>query len=255
MSSPKPTLLLVNGAWHHPGLYSPLVKQLEAEGFHVLTPELRTLGADKHGKTHTDDVALIREIAIPRFDEGEEIIIVAHSYGGIPACASTEGLGVHERAAESKKGGFKAIVYLAAFAIPKRGMSLLEAFGGAWAPWMNPGATKAGNQLIGVNERAKYAFYNDVPDDGKVQRYFEELVPHSQDAMEAPVNYVAADLTIPKGYIICELDQALPRETQERLIVNVPGFEVERMHVGHSPFVNDPEECAKRIVKIIKIFK
>jgi hypothetical protein len=41
----------------------------------------------------------------------------------------------------------------------------------------------------------------------EAQKWFETLVPHSQDAFETGVDYVAADLTIPKAYVICELDQ------------------------------------------------
>lgn len=62
------------------------------------------------------------------------------------------------------------------------------------------------DQLILANENSKHAFYNDVSDE-EAQHWFEKLVPHSQDAFETPVEFVAADLTIPKGYIVCEQDQ------------------------------------------------
>ncbi|KAI1849199.1 hypothetical protein JX266_005160 [Neoarthrinium moseri] len=205
-TSSKPVILLIHGGWHYPKCYGPLVDELEGLGYSVLCPELPTLGADTHGKTPADDVALIHEIVLPLFDQGKEIVIIGHSYGGIPACASTQGLGVQERALEGKKGGFKSIVFLAAFAIPKRGMDLLQTFGGSWGVWQNATTPYTRNQLITVNDNAKHAFYNDMPDD-ESQKWFDTLVPHSQDAFETGVDYVAADLTIPKGYVICELDQ------------------------------------------------
>lgn len=61
-------------------------------------------------------------------------------------------------------------------------------------------------QLITVNKSCKRAFYNDISAE-KAQRLFEALSPHSQVALETPVEFVAADLTIPKAYIICELDE------------------------------------------------
>lgn len=61
------------------------------------------------------------------------------------------------------------------------------------------------NKLVKANELAKEAFFNDLPPE-TAQKYFDTLVPHSQDAMETPADYVAGDLTMPKAYIICELD-------------------------------------------------
>lgn len=49
--------------------------------------------------------------------------------GGIAASAATEGQTVAERRARGLSGGIKAVVYIAAVALPKRGMSLLESLG------------------------------------------------------------------------------------------------------------------------------
>lgn len=93
------------------------------------------MGADKHGVTWKADKQMLLNLVEPLFEQGKEIVIMGHSYGGIPACAATEGNGVQERAAAGKKGGFRRIIYLAGFAIPQRGMTLLQTFGGEWAPW------------------------------------------------------------------------------------------------------------------------
>jgi len=95
------------------------------------------VGADKHGVTWEADKEMLLNLVVPLFEQGKEIIIIGHSYGGIPACAATEGNGVQERVVAGKKGGFRRIVYLAGFAIPQRGMTLLETFGGKRAPWHN----------------------------------------------------------------------------------------------------------------------
>jgi hypothetical protein len=47
--------------------------------------------------TYLNDVATIHAIILPLIDAGREIFIVAHSYGGIPGCAATEGQSVRER--------------------------------------------------------------------------------------------------------------------------------------------------------------
>lgn len=149
MSVQKPTILLVHGGWHYPFCYDALAEQLNALGYAVVCPELRTIGADTHGLTPAHDVALIRQVALPFFEKGDEVVLVGHSYGGIPSCAATEGYTVQERAQRGLPGGFKSIVFMAAFAIPKRGMDLLQAFGGSWAPWQtaSPPYTKVSVEL------------------------------------------------------------------------------------------------------------
>ncbi|KAH8662325.1 hypothetical protein BX600DRAFT_437723 [Xylariales sp. PMI_506] len=213
MTSPvKPLILLVTGAWHLPPLYEILKQELGALGYDFVCPKLATMGADSQGLDWRADVELLRRVAEPLFEgegggsAGREVVLLAHSYGGIPACAATEGFTVRERSAAGKKGGFRSIIYMAAFALPQRGMDLLQAFGGTWAPWMNAAEPYTKNQVMIANEKAKFAFYNDLPA-AEAQARWNQLVPHSQDAMETPVDFVAADLTIPKGYIVCELDQ------------------------------------------------
>ncbi|KAK8085734.1 hypothetical protein PG997_007005 [Apiospora hydei] len=250
MASSKPIILIVHGAWHLPCMYDPLKHELNKLGYTFLCPELKTVGADKHGVTWEADKEMILDLVEPFFDQGKEIIIIGHSYGGIPACAATEGNGVQDRAAAGKKGGFRRIVYLAGFAILQRGMTLLQAFGGEWAEWHDAAVPNPGDQLTLVNEKAKDALFNDFPDEAERDAWLAKLVPMSQDAMETPVDFVVADITIPKTYVICELDRALPVALQEKLVESMPGFRTERIRAGHSPFVGKAKECADLIAKI-----
>lgn len=80
----------------------------------------------------------VHSLVNPLFDAGREVVIIGHSYGGIPACASTQGYTMDERADKGKKGGFRSIIYLAGFAIPEKGKDLLQTIGGSWAPWQDP---------------------------------------------------------------------------------------------------------------------
>jgi hypothetical protein len=76
------------------------------------------------------------ETAEQFFVQGREVVLIAHSYGGIPATAATQGQGVQERQAAGLNGGFHSIIFLAAFAIPVRGWDLITTFGGAYPPWL-----------------------------------------------------------------------------------------------------------------------
>lgn len=135
----KPIILLVTGAWHPPIFYASLQKDFERFGFECIIPHLPSMGAsDEHrGVTWAEDKAKVLDAAVPVFKTGREIVLIAHSYGGVPACAATEGESIKERAKRGKLGGFRAIIFLAAFAIPCKGWDLLTTFGGKWPDWQD----------------------------------------------------------------------------------------------------------------------
>lgn len=137
-SAQKPAIIIVHGAWSLPDpSYTPLKRQLEGLGYECYLPHLRTSGheSEVRGQTWESDVEVILDTARPLFDAGREVVLVAHSYGGVPAGAATKGNGVADRAREGKAGGFRGIVYVAAFAIPAAGVDLFAVFGGQWPPW------------------------------------------------------------------------------------------------------------------------
>lgn len=139
MADSSPVIVIVHGAWQRPTQYDLLKQGLVDRGFTVLQPESATAGTtiDKvKGKTHLDDVAVIHAAIEESLAAGKEIVLVCHSYGGVPASAAAEGYQVHERRAKGLPGGIKHIVYLAAFALPEKGSNLLVAFGGSYPPFM-----------------------------------------------------------------------------------------------------------------------
>jgi len=244
MAAPKATILLIHGAWHNPSSFDKVIPKLEALSYPVLTVSLPTSGAPAPTPSVNEDIAAIHAITIPLMDAGKEIVIAAHSYGGIPGCASTEGHSIPERAAAGKKGGIKAILFMTAFAIPAKGMTLIQTFGGTYPPWMEQ---KDGYAIAGSG--ALEAFYNDLPKD-EAEAHFKKLAKQSLVAFETPVNFVAADLKVPSTYMICEKDALLVPAFQEALSGAVPGMKTERCPAGHSPFFSQPDRTVEVLVKV-----
>lgn len=140
MAPENPIIVLVHGAWQTAAQWQPLAERLVGSGFTVVQPQNASSGTDAatlRGKTYQDDVKVIRSAMQPHLAAGKEIVIVCHSYGGVPASAAAAGYQVHERRALGLSGGIRHIVYLAAFAFPAKGLSLLMALGGDYAPFMN----------------------------------------------------------------------------------------------------------------------
>ena len=130
----KPLTLVVHGAWHRPAHYRALIRDLQARGHTVLAPPLASAGYDDsiEGKTHVDDTRRIHEVLLPYLDAGREAVILAHSYGGLPATAAVEHHTVAERTARGLPGGVVGIVYVAATPCVANGVSMYEAGGNKW---------------------------------------------------------------------------------------------------------------------------
>ncbi|KAI1177116.1 Alpha/beta hydrolase fold-1 [Nemania sp. FL0916] len=242
----KPGIVLVTGAWHVPAHFDVLRAALSAQGYEVHVPRLPTLSAT--GLTWLDDARTIQSAVEKRMDDtGKEFVIAAHSYGGVPGCAATKGYTVPERAKEGKRGGFRGILFIAAFALPNPDVDLLTAFGGKFPDWMKVEPAYTKNASSFVYPEAHHAFYSDLPKD-KADYYWALLEPQSQEAYETPVDRVASNCGIPHTYLVCENDQALPIPFQEMIITKIPSMKVERCAAGHSPFITMPQ----RVIEVLE---
>lgn len=142
--SDKPVILISTGAWHPPECYHSLKASLEDSGYEVNIPRHPSMGEGTHGVTWVEDKDNLVRAAIPYFDDGREVVLVTHSYGGVPGGAATEGQGVREREERGEKGGFREIIFIVSFAIPVKGWDLLTTFGGKWPEWQNTGEIYTG---------------------------------------------------------------------------------------------------------------
>src|SRR5689334_13551646 len=119
-STKKPTIVIVHGAWHQPLHYLKLHDLLQARGHAVRIPVLVTSGQQISvpNKSISDDVSVIQHVLQEEFTKGNEVVLVCHSYGGLPGTASAFGQSIEERQANGAAGGVRAVVYIAAFAPP-----------------------------------------------------------------------------------------------------------------------------------------
>jgi len=247
----KPTILLSHGAWHPPHLYQPLKDALAKRGYTLVMPALPSMGKDARGVGWDVDTKALLDAAEPLFAEGKEVVLVAHSYGGIPATVATRGNGVAERKGYGL-GGFKHIVFLAAFAIPVAGLSQLDMIPGKqFPPWQKLIMDSEGKdieQLFLHEDLAKPLLYNDLPDE-TANEFFDALVPQSYAVSIQPNDFGVTEITIPKTYIVCEKDAAFPVPLQEELASNF-GFLKKAVSGGHSAFASVPDELAEVLIQI-----
>lgn len=148
-----PTILLVPGFCSTAtSIYAPLITHLQSLGYTSIhpidLPSIPTTTAKTSLKPNAlaADIALIHSILTTLISEEEkEVIIVGHSYGGVPSLYASEGLWKSQRPPGKKGGVLKTYLISAAITLPGQSIASVRA---EWAD-ANPGGgiNDEGSQL------------------------------------------------------------------------------------------------------------
>jgi pimeloyl-ACP methyl ester carboxylesterase len=222
----RATLVLIHGAWHGPWVWARVKPHLTSAGWQVHTIKLPSVAdgsAPEIGMLA--DAELIRRQLI---DIDEPVVVVAHSYAGVPASQAAAGL-----------PNVRHIVYLTAFQLDV-GDSLLSILSGETPSWwqIDPPITTVRNPHD--------LFYNDMtPEDAAWA--VAQLKPHNY-AVATEALTQAAWHTIPTTYVVCEQDQCLLPAIQEAMATRAT--QIRRLPTSHSPFLSQPSATAQLIAEI-----
>ncbi|KAF5240346.1 hypothetical protein FANTH_9606 [Fusarium anthophilum] len=233
-------VIFVPGAWHPARCFKAVGDILEHAGFNVDYVDLPSVGAEQSLTDFAPDVAAIRQAISQAAAKGQKVIVVAHSYGGIP---SAEAIG-----AFGPGGAVAHFVLCCSFIIPKD-KSLIAAFGGQDLPWWSISE----DRLSVEASTPEKIFYNDLSPE-QVAAIVPVLKPHSYQVFHTPLTYEGWR-HVPTTYIYCSLDAAIPIHIQKLMVEETAkGVDVntQEINAGHSPFINMPEEVASCIQKIAK---
>lgn len=125
----KPTIVLVAGSWHHGSVFNSVAAMLRAKAYPVQTVTLLSTGGPT-STTVAEDAAHIQETVLNALvAQGKEVVLVLHSYAGVPGSDSVRGLAQKDLGPQGKPGGVIALVYIAAFMLPA-GQSIDSFLGG-----------------------------------------------------------------------------------------------------------------------------
>jgi pimeloyl-ACP methyl ester carboxylesterase len=218
-------VLLVHGAWHGSWCWERLAPELTAEGWTVSTIDLPSASA--HGDNDAgmyDDAHAIRA-RLGGIDG--RVVVLAHSYGGLPATEAAAGA-----------GNVSQLIYLSAFQAEK-GESLagvVQAVGGRLPAAHN-------GKMPPPDDEPAERFYGGVGQED-TDRALARLVPQTTRSFAEHVTS-AAWKTIPSAYLLCEQDQAIPAAMQESMATRATT--VHRLRSSHSPFLSMPVALARLI--------
>lgn len=133
MDITKPTIVLVPGAFHVHSCLDQVIAEFHSAGYETRTATLRSVNSAS--ASATDDFTLIREeLLLHLIDDEKDVVVVFHSYAGVPGGTAIMGLCKNERTSNGEESGVIGLVYMCAL-IAKEGTSPYDMAGGQWAPW------------------------------------------------------------------------------------------------------------------------
>jgi pimeloyl-ACP methyl ester carboxylesterase len=284
MSGFKAAFVLVHGGWHNRSTWDKVVPMLEAQGFTALALDLPGAGvntiapkslalrpfdpaafaAEPSPIAHVTQeertqavVTLVREAA--SLGDGK-VVLVGHSAGGLTISAVTEQ--VPEL--------LLAVVYLSGFMLPS-GMQVFEmlqheTMSSSLGPGLfvgNPAATGATRIHVGsvdqaYRSRLRATFYGDVSESeftqAAAQLHCDEPVGAVKPSGITPERFG----TVPRHYIRCTQDRAIPLAGQDHMIATVDGAiggktTIHTLESSHSPFLSQPAALSKMLTGISAI--
>jgi pimeloyl-ACP methyl ester carboxylesterase len=222
--SPKPTIVLVHGAWADASGWYDVTLTLQARGYKVVAVQNSLFSFAK-------DIETTRRVLDAQ--QGP-LVVVGHSYGGAVITAAAAG-----------NPNVKALVYVAAFA-PDSG----EVIGGLLQRYPDLGLGKAlapdaaGFLYI---DPAKYpeVFANGLPLP-RARAMATAQKPIAGGALGEPLTVAPAWRTVPSWYVVGTQDRAINPELA-RFMAKRMNAHVTELPAGHLVFISRAQDVARII--------
>jgi pimeloyl-ACP methyl ester carboxylesterase len=100
-----------------------------------------------------------------------------------------------------------------------------------------------------ATDMATAVFYHDCAPDIATAAT-ARLCPQPVTPQETPLSPKAAE-ALPRHYIICTDDRAIPPAYQAQMASNLPPKAVTTLNASHSPFLSMPDTLATRLAEIL----
>ncbi|KAI1447319.1 Alpha/beta hydrolase fold-1 [Annulohypoxylon stygium] len=248
----KPAVVVVPGAWTQPVAYQKLVSILEAQSFEVHVPALPTNNGRRPPDSSPEaDTTAVRQV-LERLvcEEGKCVIVLMHSYGGVPGSNAITGLSRKARQSSALPGGVIHLIYIASFMLaagqtarevvrkgnlPGRSSLLKFEQDGTWFP-----ADPA------------WLLYHDLSTSDQTEQV--NLLKYGNLSIMSNEATYEAWRDCPTTYVRATLDRWLVPEFQDICLANASDagvtIDIIALRSGHSPYVNFAQELAALVAKV-----
>ncbi|MBI1210681.1 MAG: alpha/beta fold hydrolase [Alphaproteobacteria bacterium] len=235
------TFVLIHGAWHGAWCWERVTPLLERAGHRAVALDLPGMGNDRTPLANVTLASWTEFVSEEIEKAPDPVVLVGHSRGGI----------VISEVAERIPDRIQALVYLAAFLVPS-GKTLADML--ALVP-PKPVAENViamsadGLSSTIVSGKVAPVFYNTTAAD--LQARAESLL--TPEPMMSFASVVETSETrfgrVPRAYIECLQDNALPIELQRVMRQTLPCDLVITLDTDHSPFYSAPQMLCDALLK------
>lgn len=233
--------VLVHGAWHGAWCWSRLQASLSAAGAPSTAVDLPGRAGDPTPFEQLDLAGYADAVTQVVEAADEPVVLVGHSMGGATISQ------VAERVPER----LDALVYVCALLQPS----------GATPSDLH--ARHPDSELMAAIELAEDGLSTGIRADAAAELFYADcsaedaaravarLTPEpTRPAMSTIVTSQERWGSVPRAYVRCDLDRAVPPEEQDRMVAEVGVDLVVEMAASHSPFLSQPGELAKVLMDI-----
>ena len=226
---PKPTIVLVHGAWADGSSWNLVAPELRSRGLTVLTPPNLLRGV-------TTDAPYVSSFVAQRATG--PVVLVGHSYGGVVITNAASGA-----------GDVRALVYVDAF-VPDEGETVFSILGGSGSALDvpdpttvldlvgYPGAPEGDVEAFLKADTVHNSFAQDLPEEDRW------LIVESQRPITLGANLTpsgpAAWRTLPSWAVVGTEDRVIPPDTQRRMAERA-GATITDVAASHVSMVSHPQ--------------
>ncbi|RYP74840.1 hypothetical protein DL771_002761 [Monosporascus sp. 5C6A] len=260
MASSKRTkdcaFVIVPGSFCKVAFYDKLIAHLHEQGHDARAVELPSAndGTRQPAATMEDDTARIKDAVTSILDDESNprnVVVLVHSYGGVPGSSALKGLSKADRSAQGKGTAVVGIVYMGSFILPL-GQSVRDAMGDAMPPEYK--ASQPGQYLQSISAELAPLIFNDIESPEEVAKYYSMMTRQSSDSFDGKLSYEAWK-DIPSIQMVPEKDIILPAQMQKAMYEQAVAAggkitQVSLQGIGHSPHISVRELVAEEMVKL-----
>lgn len=230
-------VLLIHGSSHGAWCWTHVIPALQALGHGARAIDLPAHGQDQTpaALVSLDGYASAILNAIDR-----PVILVGHSMAGFPITL----------AAQMAPEKITALVYLCAY-LPKPGLSLAQMRRAGPSQPLAPAIRPADDRITFSFDPALAveAFYHDCGADDRALAA-RLLCPEPIAPQETAIPDTARAEALPRFYIRCTEDRAIPPDYQATMARDLPAHRISALRSSHSPFFAMPGALAQRLHQI-----
>lgn len=232
------TFVLIHGAWHGAWCWPKVSSRLEKFGHRVIAPDLPGMGADSTPLERITLKLWTRHVCRILDAEAEPVVLVGHSRAGV----------VISEVAEQRPDRIRTLVYLTAFLV-RNGECVFD------LAQQDMSSPVPANMVMSPDKRSSImrdeslrdAFYG-LCSEEDVALARRSVRPEPTTALATAVRVTEGNFgRVPRVYIQCLRDRAIPPALQKQMYTATPCREVLSLDTDHSPFFSAPDELTAHL--------